>query len=78
MTRGSQSNVRGKGHQRLQQPPLAPIKILHLFDELCQQENDTLLETETTQLSTMPDWKGLKRLWLILLEVLTPLQLCAK
>ena len=25
MTRGSQSSVRGKGHQRLQQPPLAPI-----------------------------------------------------
>ena len=25
MTRGSQSSVRGKGHQRLQQPPSAPI-----------------------------------------------------
>ena len=63
-----------KGFSNLHWLPL----ILHLFDELCQQENGTLLETENIQFSTMPDWKGLKRLWLILLEVLAPLQLYAK
>jgi len=55
------------------------LLILHLFDELCQlQENDALLETDSPQLSTMPDRKGLKKLWLILLRVLAPLQLYAK
>src|SRR5467141_1181210 len=55
------------------------LLILHLFDELYQlQENDALLETDSPQLSTMPDRKGLKKLWLILLRVLAPLQLYAK
>ena len=74
MTRGSQSNVRGKGHQRLQQPPLAPIDPTPIRRALPAGERYSPRNRD----HSIVNYARLERIEEIILEVLAPLQLCAK